>query len=128
MSTSPSRAAPRAATATRRPALAGRIAVAVTAYAFAVAMLATTVPTPIYDFYRRAFGISALMVTVIFAVYAVGVITSLLLFGGLSDQVGRRPMLLAGLVLSALGMAAFLLAHDVALLFVGRVLSGLSAG
>jgi MFS family permease len=68
------------------------------------------------------------MVTVIFATYAVGVIVSLLLFGRMSDQVGRRSMLLAGLVLSAAAMTAFLVAHDVALLLVGRALSGLSAG
>jgi MFS family permease len=65
---------------------------------------------------------------VIFATYAAGVIASLLLFGRLSDQVGRRRVLLAGLALSALSAGAFLIADGLALLILGRVLSGLSAG
>jgi predicted MFS family arabinose efflux permease len=68
------------------------------------------------------------MITVIFATYAAGVIASLLLFGRLSDQVGRRRVLLAGLALSALSAVVFLIADGLALLIVGRVLSGLSAG
>jgi MFS family permease len=108
--------------------LGQRLGVVAAAYAFAVAMLTTTLPTPLYDLYRHRFAFSALMVTVIFATYALGVIASLLLFGRMSDEVGRRSMLLAGLMLSAAGMTAFLLAHDVALLLVGRFLCGLSAG
>jgi MFS family permease len=68
------------------------------------------------------------MVTVIFATYAAGVIAALLLFGRLSDQLGRRRVLLPGLALSALSAVAFLLADGLAPLLVGRVLSGLSAG
>jgi MFS family permease len=52
----------------------------------------------------------------------------LVLFGRLSDQLGRRRMLLPGLVLSALSAVCFLITGGVALLLVGRVLSGLSAG
>jgi MFS family permease len=91
-------------------------------------MLGTTLPTPLYGLYRARFGFSELMITVIFATYAMGVIASLLLFGRLSDQIGRRRMLLPGLALSALSAVAFLLADGLALLLVGRILSGLSAG
>src|ERR671923_1439469 len=91
---------------------------AATALALAVGMMGTTLPTPLYELYRQRFGFSELMVTVIFAVYAAGVIAALLLFGRLSDQIGRRRVLLAGLVLSAAGMTAFLLAHDLAMLLV----------
>src|SRR5205823_1348518 len=69
---------------------------------------------------------------VIFAVYAVGVMAGLLLFGGLSDQIGRRPVLLPGLALSAASAVVFVFTNPqgggVPLLLVGRVLSGLSAG
>jgi MFS family permease len=68
------------------------------------------------------------MITVIFATYAVGVIASLVLFGRLSDQIGRRRVLFPGLVLSALSAVCFLIANGLPLLLVGRVLSGLSAG
>lgn len=98
------------------------------AYAFVVVMLGTTLPTPLYVIYQRTFGLSELMVTVIFATYAVGVIAALLLFGRLSDQIGRRPALFPGLVLSALSAVVFLLANATGVLLAGRVLSGLSAG
>lgn len=103
-------------------------AFAIVAYAFAVAMLGTTLPTPLYAIYQSRWSFSALVLTVVFATYAVGVIAALVLFGRLSDQVGRRRALLPGLGLSALSAVMFLLAHGLALLFVGRLLSGLSAG
>jgi MFS family permease len=114
----------------KRPlaALGRRGGFVATAYAFAVVMLGTTLPTPLYATYRQEFGFSELMVTVIFATYAVGVIAALLLCGGLSDQIGRRRALLPGVGLSALSAAVFLIANDVGTLLVGRVLSGLSAG
>ncbi|MDN3054885.1 MFS transporter [Streptomyces sp. SRF1] len=100
----------------------------VAAYAFVITMCGTTLPTPLYSLYQREFGFSSLMVTVIFAVYAMGVIAALLLFGHVSDFIGRRPVLLAALVLSAASAVCFLLADGLPQLFTGRVLSGLSAG
>lgn len=97
-------------------------------YAFAATMLGTTLPTPLYSIYRARFGFSELMITVVFATYAAGVIGALLLLGRVSDVVGRRPVLLLGLAMSALSAVVFLLAQGLALLLVGRVLSGLSAG
>jgi MFS family permease len=98
------------------------------AYAFLITMAGTTLPTPLYVLYRARFGFSEFMVTVIFATYAAGVIAALLLFGRLSDDIGRRRALVPGIALSALSAVAFVLAHGLALLLVGRVLSGLSAG
>jgi MFS family permease len=118
---------PRSGT-TSRSTLGRGGSAAATAFALAVAMLGTTLPTPLYDLYRQRFGLSELMIAVIFATYAVGVIVSLFLFGRLSDQLGRRPLLLAGLALSALSAVAFLCASGLSLLIAGRVLSGLSAG
>jgi MFS family permease len=67
------------------------------AYAFAATMVGTTLPTPLYALYKMKFGLSELIITVIFATYAVGVIAALVVFGRLSDQIGRRPVLLMGL-------------------------------
>jgi MFS family permease len=100
----------------------------VAAYAFVVTMLGTTLPTPLYPLYRERFHFSELMVTVIFATYAIGVLGALMLFGRVSDEVGRRLTLLGGIALSALSAVTFLLAQGLPLLFVGRVISGLSAG
>jgi MFS family permease len=98
------------------------------ATAFAIAMLGTTLPTPLYPLYQKTLGFGELITTVVFAAYAVGVIAALLSFGHWSDQLGRRPMLQAGLVLSGLSAVVFVLAGSLGWLFVGRVLSGLSAG
>jgi MFS family permease len=98
------------------------------AYAFVVTMTGTTLPTPLYPGYRAAFGFSQLMVTVVFASYAVGVLAALLLLGRLSDRFGRRAALVPGLALSAASAVVFLLAGGLPELFAGRLLSGLSAG
>lgn len=116
---------------TQSPARAGArgwTAVVLLAAAFAVAMLGTTLPTPLYPDYQRLFGFGELMTTVVFATYAVGVAAALLAFGRWSDQLGRRPMLLAGLALSAVSALVFTFMRSTAWLFPGRVLSGLSAG
>jgi predicted MFS family arabinose efflux permease len=113
---------------TPHPKLGRTGGLAVAAFALAVAMMGTTLPTPLYVLYRERFGFSELMITVIFATYAGGVIVALLLFGRLSDQIGRRTVLLAGLALAALSAGAFLIAQGLPILLAGRVLSGLSAG
>jgi predicted MFS family arabinose efflux permease len=105
-----------------------RLGLVAAVYAFVVTMLGTTLPTPLYGLYRERFGFSELMVTVVFATYAGGVIAALLLFGRLSDEIGRRPVLWLGIALSALSAVVFLLAGDIGWLLVGRVISGLSAG
>jgi MFS family permease len=112
----------------RAPAVSGWPAVGLVGAAFAVNMLGTTLPTPIYPLYEQRYGFGGLVETVVFATYAVGVVAGLLAFGHWSDQVGRRRMLLAGLGFSALSAVSFVTAGPVALLFVGRLLSGLSAG
>lgn len=98
------------------------------AAAFYVTMLGATIPTPLYPIYQQELGFDGVMVTVVFAMYAVGVLAALLLVGKLSDQVGRLPVLVPGLVLAAASSLVFLIPHSLAALFVGRVLSGLSAG
>jgi predicted MFS family arabinose efflux permease len=98
------------------------------AAAFLVTMLGTTMPTPLYPLYQRELGFGGLMVTVVFATYAVGVLAALLLVGRLSDQIGRKPVLLPGLGVAAASSLVFLIPHSLAALFVGRLLSGVSAG
>ena len=101
---------------------------AATALALSVGMMGTTLPTPLYALYRQRFGFSELMITVVFAAYAAGVIAALLLLGRLSDQIGRRRVLLPALGLSAASASIFLLADGLPLLLAGRIVSGLSAG
>jgi MFS family permease len=104
------------------------IAVACVAYAFCVAMLGSTLPTPLYPIYQQRLGYGHQLTTVIFAVYAGGVITALLLFGRASDLLGRRPTLLIGLGVSGLSAGGFLVVGGVPELLTARLLSGVSVG
>jgi MFS family permease len=98
------------------------------AYAFLVTMIGTTLPTPLYPLFEQRYSFGELMVTVIFAVYAFGVIAGLLVFGNLSDEIGRKPVLMTGLGFSALSAFLFLFAGSLAPIYAGRVVSGFSAG
>ncbi|WP_370416540.1 MFS transporter [Streptomyces fradiae] len=95
---------------------------------FVVCMAGTTLPTPLYPLYQQEFGFSELTVTVVYAVYAFGVIGVLLLAGNASDTVGRRPALLWGLGFAAASAGCFLAADGLPWLYAGRLFSGLSAG
>jgi len=97
-------------------------------YAFAVVMLGTTMPTPLYAIYGEQLGFGVATTTVIYAVYAAGVIAALILFGRWSDVVGRRRLLIAGAALSAVSAVVFLTAGPVWQMLIGRVISGMSAG
>lgn len=97
-------------------------------FVFTATMLGTTLPTPLYVIYQAQWHFSAAIVTVTFAVYAAGVVTTLLLAGRASDQAGRKPVLAVALGSSALSTVVFILAPNVGALVVGRILSGLSAG
>ena len=112
----------------RRRATRRRVAFWLLAFVFAATMLGTTLPTPLYVIYQAQWHFSAAMVTVIFAVYAVAVLATLLLAGRSSDQAGRKSVLAAALGASALSTVAFIFAPDEGVLLAGRVLSGLSAG
>lgn len=101
---------------------------ALLAYAFTAIMAGTTLPTPMYALYAEHLNFSVLTTTVVYATYAGGVLVGLLAFGRWSDTVGRRPVLLAGVVFAMASAVVFLFADSVPVLLAGRVLSGLSAG
>jgi MFS family permease len=107
---------------------ARRFAFGLLAYAFAAIMVGTTLPTPMYALYGEQMHFAVLTTTVIYATYAGGVLFALLAFGRWSDAIGRRPVLLAGVVSALASAIVFLIADSVPMLLVGRVLSGLSAG
>ena len=90
------------------------------AAAFLVTMVGTTMPTPLYPLYEQELGFGGLMVTVVFATYAVGVLAALLLVGRLSDQVGRKAVLLPGIGVAAASSLVFLIPGSLPALFAGR--------
>ncbi|MFG1621928.1 MFS transporter [Kribbella sp. NPDC049227] len=88
----------------------------------------STAPSALYGLYRRQDHLSSITVTVVYAVFAAGIVASLLLVGHVSDWYGRRTLLLPALLTGL--VAAVILANSTSLpaLFVGRVLTGLALG
>src|SRR5213082_138572 len=95
---------------------------------FTYGMLGTTLPTPLYVLYQEQYQFTSVLITVIFAVYPLGVLAALLVFGPVSDHFGRRPVLVAALLLACASTLLFVVAQNVAMLLAGRFLSGLGAG
>jgi hypothetical protein len=89
---------------------------------------ASSAPTPLYHVYQQAWGFSSALLTLIFAVYALSLLTTLLVFGSLSDYLGRRPVILVALLLEILSMLLFIGATDVSWLIAARVLQGVATG
>jgi MFS family permease len=114
--------------------LAGRSefdhAAALTTVAAMIAVLfaGSTVLTPLYVIYKQAFGFSQITLTLIYAVYVVGNLTALLVFGRISDSVGRRPVALAAMAVAVMSAFIFLFAGNVVSLDIARILSGFAIG
>lgn len=88
----------------------------------------STVATPLYIIYKQQLGFSEITLTLIYAVYVVGNLTALMIFGRMSDQVGRRRTAVIAVGIAIVSALVFLFAHGIAALYVARVLSGLAIG
>ena len=91
-------------------------------------LAASAAPTPLYGTYQQEWGFSDLTITVIFGVYALAFLGALLTLGRLSDHIGRRPILFAGIAGQLLALAIFIDAHSLLALLVARIVQGLAAG
>jgi predicted MFS family arabinose efflux permease len=99
--------------------------------AAAIAFLAfamNAAASPLYRVYQLQFRFSATTLTLLFTVYVVILLLTLVFFGSTSDYLGRRPVMLAGLALGAVACGLFTLAHGVGLLFAARALQGVAVG
>ena len=85
-------------------------------------------PTPLYHQYQESFGLTPFAVTIIFAAYVLSLLAALLTVGSLSDYIGRRPAILAALVLNVVSMAMFMAADSAATLIAARALQGFASG
>jgi MFS transporter len=100
---------------------------AAAAIAFLV-FAANAAVSPLYRIYQAQFGFSATTLTLLFAVYIAVLLLTLLFLGSVSDYAGRRPVMLAGLIVGAAACGLFLSAHALELLFAARALQGVAAG
>jgi MFS family permease len=98
------------------------------AFILALLLFAASAPSPLYREYQAALGFSPLMLTAIYASYAVGGIAALLTTGRLSDHLGRRPVVIVALAIEVVAMLLFIGATDVLLLFAARILTGTGIG
>lgn len=118
---------------TPRPGVRSRVlptslALAGASIAFMSLYLAAGVLTPLLVDYKLRMDFAPEVLTVAFAVYAVGFLVSMLVLGSLSDHIGRRPVLIAGLVIQVLSNVMFLAATGVSWVIAGRVVQGIASG
>jgi len=104
------------------------LALAIVATELGVVFLGAILPTPLYPLFRHAFGFSQVTLTLIYAAYVLGNVAALLLFGRLSDQIGRRSVSLPAIGVGVVSALAFAFAAGTPWLFVARALSGFSTG
>jgi MFS family permease len=112
---------------TRRRLSHSKAFIAITAI-FITFMAASSAPSPLYVVYQQQWGFSATTLTVVFAVYVLGLIGSLLVLGALSDYVGRRPVLVAAIALELLALVLFITAGNVTVLLLARLAQGIATG
>jgi MFS family permease len=115
-------------TVVSRRSLSPGIAYALMACVIGLALFASGTPSPLYGTYRAMWSLSPAVLTLVYATYAFGVLTTLLFAGPVSDSAGRRPVLLVALVSLMAATVMFMLADSVAWLFAARAVQGLATG
>ncbi len=98
------------------------------AFSFLAVAAFSTAPSSLYGLYERQEHLSSLTITIVYAVYALGIVVSLLLAGHVSDWYGRRTVLLPALAVAVVAAVIFLTWRSLAGIIVARVLTGLALG
>ena len=100
----------------------------VVAAAVATMTAFSTAPSALYGIYARQDHLSSITITLVYSVYAAGVLASLLLVGHVSDWYGRRTVLVPAIVVALLASLVFAMSSSLPALLLGRVLSGVALG
>ncbi|HET9691170.1 MAG TPA: MFS transporter [Acidimicrobiales bacterium] len=118
------------AVAHQRPAPPGygKLPLITVAFVMGLTTLASNAPSPLYVVYQQRYHFSALVLTAVFAAYAVGVMVALVGVGRLSDAIGRRKVLGPGLVLLGCSAALFMAARGTGWLLAARGVQGVATG
>jgi predicted MFS family arabinose efflux permease len=111
-----------------RRTLSPRLAYALAASVIGLALFASITPSPLYGIYSQLWDFSPAVLTLIYGTYAFGVLTTLVLAGRISDEVGRRPVLLVALGTLLVTTVLYMVADSIVWLFVARGLQGLATG
>ncbi|MFJ9393035.1 MFS transporter [Nocardioides sp. NPDC101246] len=105
-----------------------RLGAGVALGAVVLMMAGASAPSPFYPDLQVTLGLQPWVMTAVFAVYAVALLATLLVFGSVSDHVGRRPVVTVGFLLLAASFALFQGADTAAALFEARILQGVASG
>ncbi|MEJ1231118.1 MAG: MFS transporter [Galbitalea sp.] len=98
------------------------------ALVLALCLWASAAASVLYPTYAADWHLPSVIVTSVFGTYPVALLLVLLLFGGVSDFVGRRRTMLLGIALIALSAVLFAVAPNVGWLFAARALQGIGTG
>ena len=98
------------------------------AFAFLIVMAVATLPSPLYGLYRTRDHLSALTITVVFAIFAASTIAMLQRDSFVASRLGRRGMMLAAVATMMVAMGVLAAWKDLPGLLIGRVITGVAVG
>jgi predicted MFS family arabinose efflux permease len=112
----------------RRPIVTAGWALAAEAATFTSLYLAAGAMMPLLVLYQEQWQLPATLLTLTFAVFAVGFLAAVLTVGSLSDHVGRRPVLIGALIIQLASNVLLLVAPDIGWVIAGRIVQGVATG
>lgn len=108
--------------------MSNRLSIAIVVYAVMLGTFANNAVSTMYVLYEKQFRLTSLTITMVFATYAIATLVALLLFGRLSDDVGRKPLMIVGTCFVIASTTIFLFAKGTIDLYFGRAVMGLATG
>ncbi|OKH55657.1 hypothetical protein NIES2101_02270 [Calothrix sp. HK-06] len=105
-----------------------RRSVIIVASAIFLVTHAPSLQVPLYSIYAQKAGFGSGISAVAFATYVIGLLPTLILFGGISDRVGRKKVILASLLSAMLATFVMIIYPNIYALFITRVLQGIAVG
>ncbi|MCC7439055.1 MAG: MFS transporter [Armatimonadetes bacterium] len=94
----------------------------------AVDVLGLTIVIPLLPFYAEEFGGSPIVVGMLFASFAICQFLAGPVLGRISDRIGRRPTLIFSQIGTFIGFLVLGFANTLFLLFLARIIDGITAG
>jgi MFS family permease len=89
---------------------------------------AVNLEVPLYRTYAEAAGYGNGLTAIVFAAYVAGLLPILICFGGISDRLGRKPVILSGLLSAALATTIMIISPTIRTLLFARILQGVGVG
>src|ERR1700691_886756 len=98
------------------------------AFAFLIVMAVATLPSPLYGLYRIRDHLSALTITVVFAIFAGGTIAVLQRDSSIAARIGRRGTMIGAVITMMVAVGVLAAWKALPGLLIGRLITGMSVG